>query len=93
MDFLFAPEDHDACIEKLACEDTRIVSLTVTEKGYCQNVSGKLDTENPMVQHDLEDLEEPQTALGMICAGLQRRMQRGVPSTPSRHPPGRHFVF
>lgn len=31
------------CGVQLSHEDTRIVSLTVTEKGYCQDVNGDLD--------------------------------------------------
>ena len=73
MEYIFAPDDHDVAIEKLAAPETRIVSLTVTEKGYCQNVAGVLDMSNPMVMHDLQDLDHPQTALGMITAGMLRR--------------------
>lgn len=32
-----------ASLNQLSHEDTRIVSLTVTEKGYCQDVNGDLD--------------------------------------------------
>ncbi|MDA0161105.1 mannitol dehydrogenase family protein [Solirubrobacter ginsenosidimutans] len=34
VDYLFAPDDPEAVIERLAAETTRIVSLTVTEGGY-----------------------------------------------------------
>src|SRR4051812_25805870 len=34
VEYLFAPDDPEAVIEKLAAETTRIVSLTVTEGGY-----------------------------------------------------------
>jgi mannitol 2-dehydrogenase len=33
-EYLFAPDDPEAVLEKLASEETRIVSLTVTEGGY-----------------------------------------------------------
>ncbi|CAM9340214.1 unnamed protein product, partial [Discosporangium mesarthrocarpum] len=82
VDFMFAPDDHQAVIDKIAHESTRIVSLTVTEKGYCQNVNGDLDTQNnAFVKSDLEcNLTKPKTAIGMICAGLRKRMEDGVPS-------------
>lgn len=32
------------CLAQLAEDTTRVVSLTVTEKGYCQDVNGDLDT-------------------------------------------------
>ncbi|CAM9645157.1 unnamed protein product, partial [Chrysoparadoxa australica] len=81
VDFVFAPADHQGCIDKLADPKTKIVSLTVTEKGYCQNVSGDLDTENAFVKSDLEgDLACPKTAIGMICAALRARKNRGIES-------------
>ncbi|CAM9266229.1 unnamed protein product, partial [Choristocarpus tenellus] len=82
VDFMFAPDDHQAVIDKLAHPLTRIVSLTVTEKGYCQNVNGDLDTkDNVFVKSDLEgNLAKPKTAIGMIVAGLRQRRNSGVPS-------------
>ena len=35
-DVLVAPEDPAAVLDAMAAEDTRIVSLTVTERGYCR---------------------------------------------------------
>jgi mannitol 2-dehydrogenase len=40
-EYLFAPDDAEAVIEKMAAEPTRIVSLTITEGGY------ELDPEAP----------------------------------------------
>ena len=37
VEYLFAPDDPEAVIEKMAAPSTRIVSLTITEGGY--NVS------------------------------------------------------
>ena len=34
VDFVYAPEDRKACVERLASPQCKIVSLTVTEKGY-----------------------------------------------------------
>ena len=46
IDFLFAPEDKQAVINKLAHSDTHIVSLTITEGGYNFNpVTGEFDTQ------------------------------------------------
>lgn len=81
IDYIFAPDDHEACIAKLADSKTRIVSLTITEKGYCQDNQGDLDTNNPFVKSDIEgNLQKPKTAIGMIVAGLRRRMENGEPS-------------
>ena len=44
VDYLFAPDDPEAVIARMAAETTRIVSLTVTEGGYHLNhVTGEAD--------------------------------------------------
>ena len=54
VEYLYAPDDPEAVIEKMADPATRIVSLTVTEGGYnFHPVSGEFDAENPAVQADL----------------------------------------
>ncbi|MDT5031100.1 MAG: mannitol 2-dehydrogenase, partial [Actinoplanes sp.] len=53
-EYLFAPDDPDAVIEKMASPEVRIVSLTVTEGGYNINaVTGDFVADNPDVRHDL----------------------------------------
>lgn len=78
-EYLFAPDDPEAVIEKMAAESTRIVSLTVTEGGYnIHNVSGEFDAANPDVARDLEPSATPRTTFGLIIEALRRRMQRGL---------------
>ena len=81
-DFVYAPDDETGrlAVERLAHPATKIVSLTVTEKGYCLDVDGKLDTANPLVKHDLEALkgERPHSAVGTIVKALELRRLRGV---------------
>ena len=48
VDYLFAPDDPEAVVEKLAAETTRIVSLTVTEGGY--------EPDNVVFRHILDAL-------------------------------------
>jgi mannitol 2-dehydrogenase len=55
VQYLFAPDDPEAVIEKLAAEQTRIVSLTVTEGGYnFHAVTGEFDVNFPDVVGDLQ---------------------------------------
>ncbi len=76
---LVAPEDPDAVIEALAAPATAIVSLTVTEKGYCHDpASGRLDTRHPDIRHDLTEPARPRSALGMLVAGLEWRRARQI---------------
>src|SRR3954453_15608675 len=79
-EYLFAPDDPEAVIDKLAADATRIVSLTVTEGGYNINdVTGEFDDANPNVVHDLEPGATPRTTFGLVTEGLRPRTERGVP--------------
>ena len=79
-EYLFAPDDPEAVIEKMAGPAVRIVSLTVTEGGYNINaVTGEFVADNPDVQHDLQPGATPKTTFGLITAALARRRERGVP--------------
>lgn len=70
----------DAVIEKMASPDVSIVSLTVTEKGYCTDpTTGQLDPDNALIKQDLATPETPRSAIGYITAALKRRHERGLP--------------
>ena len=78
-EYLLAPDDPDAAIEKLADPATRIVSLTITEGGYNFNaVTGDFVADAPDVVHDLSSGELPRTAFGLVVEALVRRRERGV---------------
>jgi len=68
-----------AIIEKFCEPQVAIVSLTITEKGYCIDpATGKLDTQNPRIVHDLENPQEPHSAPGILVEALHRRRERGL---------------
>jgi mannitol 2-dehydrogenase len=78
-EYLFAPDDPETVIERMAAESTRIVSLTVTEGGYnMHHVSGEFDAANPDVAHDLEPSATPRTTFALITEALRRRRERGL---------------
>jgi mannitol 2-dehydrogenase len=80
VEYLFAPEDPEAVIEKMAAESTRIVSLTITEGGYnIQDTTGEFDAANPDVVHDLQPGAVPRTTFGLITEALRRRWKQGQP--------------
>jgi mannitol 2-dehydrogenase len=81
VDYLFAPDDPDAVIERMADPATRIVSLTVTEGGYnIHAVTGRFDETNPDVVHDASPGAVPRTTFGLITEALRRRWERGLPA-------------
>jgi fructuronate reductase len=71
---LFMGDQRDRVSARLAAAETRIVSLTITEKGYCHDpATGKLNFEHPDIVHDLARPGEPQSAIGLIAAALDVR--------------------
>ncbi|XAS67344.1 mannitol dehydrogenase family protein [Micrococcaceae bacterium Sec5.7] len=78
-EYLFAPEDPEAVIEKMASPEVRIVSLTVTEGGYnFHHVTGEFDAGHPDVVHDLASAAAPKTTFGLVTEALARRRERGI---------------
>ncbi|WP_039058710.1 fructuronate reductase [Enterobacter sp. Bisph1] len=68
-----------AIIEKFCEPQVAIVSLTITEKGYCIDpASGKLDLSQPRIAHDLKHPDEPHSAPGILVEALSRRRARGL---------------
>jgi mannitol 2-dehydrogenase len=80
VEYLYAPDDPEAVIEKMADPATRIVSMTVTEGGYnFSPVTGEFDADNPGVRADLQPGAVPTTVFGLVTEALVRRRDRGVP--------------
>ena len=78
---LVGPEDPGAVITILAQENIKIVSLTITEKGYCHDPStGDLNLSHPDIQHDLAHLDHPKSAPGYLLAALAMRRLKGLPA-------------
>src|SRR5512142_262619 len=80
---LFQGDARDDVFRRLTSRETRIVSLTVTEKGYCHApASGRLDVTHPDIAHDLGSLAAPRSVPGLLVAALaQRRRTHGTPVT------------
>ena len=77
-DVLVAPEDPEAVLAAMAKPEVRIVTLTVTEKGYCHNpATGALNVDHPDIQRDLTH-DVPVSAIGFLVRALQRRRAAGV---------------
>ena len=78
VETMFAPDDPEAVVARLADPVTRIVSLTITEGGYLVNqVTGEFDASDPSIQADLAEGATPSTVFGYITAALARRRDRG----------------
>ncbi|OXC76183.1 mannitol dehydrogenase family protein [Caballeronia sordidicola] len=76
---LALPHDRARLFDLLADANVRIVSLTVTEKGYCRDTkTGDVDLSHPGIAHDLEHPGEPGTVPGILVAALKTRRDAGI---------------
>lgn len=74
-----ASVDVSALLARMADPSIRIVSLTVTEKGYChQPATGSLNKGHPDIAHDLLNLDAPHSVPAIIVAALTRRRDAGI---------------
>ncbi|MCL2896356.1 mannitol dehydrogenase family protein [Brenneria tiliae] len=69
----------DSVLTAMAQPDIAIVSLTVTEKGYCYlPSSASIDTNHPLIQHDLAHPRQPRSAPGAIVEALRLRREKSL---------------
>ena len=79
VEYIFAPENPIAVIEKMANPSIKIISLTITEGGYNLNeATGEFDFSNPVVVEDMKNPMSPKTVFGYLAQALKLRMQRGT---------------
>jgi fructuronate reductase len=78
-ELLVGATDASAAFARLVARDTRIVSMTVTEKGYCLDAKNQLDFGNPDIVHDLAHPTTPLSTIGWLVEGLRRRRALRVP--------------
>ena len=75
---LVAPEDPQALIDAMTDPAVKIVSLTVTEKGYCHHpATGALNCSHPDIIHDLQN-PLPRSAPGFLVRALLARRKLGL---------------
>ncbi len=74
---LVAPQDPQEVLARLAA--ARLITLTVTEKGYCLTPAGDLDIAHPDIAFDIARPSAPRSAAGWIVAGLRARRAAASP--------------
>lgn len=79
IDYIFAPDDPQVLLEKLADPQIKIVSLTITEGGYSfDRVTGEFDPTTPAIAKDLVSATNPVSSFGYIVEGLRLRREKGI---------------
>src|SRR5581483_9284669 len=73
---LFLGTDRARLMARFVDPAVRMVTMTVTEKGYCHDpATGELNLAHPEIVHDLANLDEAISAPGLLVAGLAARRQ------------------
>jgi len=76
--FVPVGEDARAVVEALDDPAIRIVSLTVTEGGYCIDpATGVFNPDHPEIRYDAAHLDAPKGVFGVLVAALKRRREQG----------------
>ncbi len=77
-DYIHIPTEFERFLQTCSDGDLKILSLTITEKGYCFDNDMNLDRENPGIRHDLTRAETPPvTAVGVLAYALKKRLAAG----------------
>ncbi|MEE9653579.1 mannitol dehydrogenase family protein [Kluyvera ascorbata] len=71
----------ETVLAKMCEPQVAIVSLTITEKGYCHSpATGQLMLDHPFIVADLQNPHQPKSAPGVIVEALARRKAAGLPA-------------
>lgn len=72
VNILVAPECPDAVINQVADSNIKLVSVTITEKGYCLS-SDKVNSDHPDMAADSACLKNPRSIYGYLAAAIIKR--------------------
>ncbi|HDT6544675.1 TPA: mannitol dehydrogenase family protein [Kluyvera ascorbata] len=71
----------ETVLAKMCEPQVAIVSLTITEKGYCHSpATGQLMLDHPFIVADLQNPHQPKSAPGVVVEALARRKAAGLPA-------------
>jgi len=76
---LVAPENPQAVIDIIAAPTTKLVSSTITEKGYGL-ASGSVDFEHPDLKAEFVSLKAPTTIYGFLARAIIQRFETAANS-------------
>jgi fructuronate reductase len=77
-EYLSAVHQADRIFARLNDPKVKLVTMTVTEKGYCLDGAGELDLKHPAIADDLTHPNTPKSLVGWVTEGLARRKAAGM---------------
>ena len=75
---LVASEQTNDVITRMSAASTKLITLTITEKGYCLAADGSLDLNHSDIKHDLANPSAPVSAIGFIVEALKLRKLNSI---------------
>jgi mannitol 2-dehydrogenase len=79
VDYLYAPDDPAAVLDRLSDPRTRLVTLTITPGGYLLDPHTRaFAADDPDVRRDLAEPSTPSTVFGYLVEALDRRRRAGL---------------
>ncbi|WP_262266444.1 mannitol dehydrogenase family protein [Microvirga yunnanensis] len=79
IDFVPVSDDGQAIVARLDDPAIRIVSLTVTEGGYCIDpATSAFNLDHPEIRYDAAHMDMPRGVFGVLLAALKRRRDRAL---------------
>ena len=78
-ELLVARESPHAVLARLVDPAVKLITATITEKGYCLRPDGGLDANHPDIQHDFAHPDTPRTLIGYLARALELRRSKGTP--------------
>lgn len=79
LDIMAAPDQLEDVLSVMCRPEIRVVTITVTEKGYCHDpATGRLNEAHPAVIADLAAPETPKTLPGLVVEAIRRRRAAGA---------------
>ena len=80
-DLIFAGDSSRLALDAIADPAIRIVSLTVTENGYCLSpATRQLDFQHSSIAHDLANPTSPRSAIGILVEAYRGRKDAKLPA-------------
>jgi fructuronate reductase len=76
-EYLMATREAERIFARLCSPQVKLLTMTVTEKGYCLDGSGALDLGHPDIVHDIAHPAAPKSAVGWVTEALSRRRSAG----------------
>ncbi|MGJ8680846.1 mannitol dehydrogenase family protein [Paraglaciecola sp.] len=78
QEVLIAKQQYSELQARLSSVDTKYVTMTITEKGYCLNSEGDLDLNNPDIKQDLAGGQQACSAIAVLVEALATRKAAGI---------------